>query len=186
MKQRGFTIVELLVVIIIMAILLTLAVVNVRSTQIQARDNERRVDTENIAKAMESFYGDTHQIGSPSSPTKTYPSRPGVSDTSPSNWIMPYLEEKTPLASFYAPGADTEGAKSLVVATNTNTNPASVAPQPTVTTYVYQPLQRDGNLCDNFYLQLCVTFNLYYKLEQATDECPAAANNVCVIRSKHQ
>ena len=40
MKARGFTVVEILVVIIIMAILLTLAVVNVRSTQINARDAE--------------------------------------------------------------------------------------------------------------------------------------------------
>lgn len=38
MERRGFTIVELIITITIMGILLTLAVVNVGTTQLNARD----------------------------------------------------------------------------------------------------------------------------------------------------
>ena len=56
MKRRGFTIVELLVVITIMGALLILNVVNLRGSQISARDAERKVDIESIAANLETFY----------------------------------------------------------------------------------------------------------------------------------
>ena len=57
--RNGFTIIEVLVVIVIMVILLTLGVVGLTSQQKNARDNERRVDTENIARGLERYYNDT-------------------------------------------------------------------------------------------------------------------------------
>lgn len=54
--SRGFTLIEILVTIVIMVILLTLAVANLRSTQIQARDTERRNDVESIARGLEQRY----------------------------------------------------------------------------------------------------------------------------------
>lgn len=56
MKSRGFTIVELIVTITIMAILLTLGVVNLRSSQANARDAERKTDIESLATNLETFY----------------------------------------------------------------------------------------------------------------------------------
>jgi prepilin-type N-terminal cleavage/methylation domain-containing protein len=56
MNRRGFTIVELVIVIAIMAVLLTLGVVNVRASQIDARDAERKTDIETIAQHLETFY----------------------------------------------------------------------------------------------------------------------------------
>jgi prepilin-type N-terminal cleavage/methylation domain-containing protein len=56
MRTRGFTIVELIITITIMGILLTLAVVGVGTTQMNARDNERKADIEAIALHLESFY----------------------------------------------------------------------------------------------------------------------------------
>lgn len=56
MMKRGFTIVELIITITIMGILLTLAVVSVNSTQLQARDAERKTDVESVQAYLESYY----------------------------------------------------------------------------------------------------------------------------------
>ncbi len=54
--KNAFTIVELIIVITIMAILITLGVVNLRGTQANARDNERKTDIETIAQHLETYY----------------------------------------------------------------------------------------------------------------------------------
>ena len=56
MKRRGFTIVELLIVITIMGTLLTLGVASLRASQISARDSERKTDIETIATQLENYY----------------------------------------------------------------------------------------------------------------------------------
>jgi prepilin-type N-terminal cleavage/methylation domain-containing protein len=56
MTRRGFTIVELIIVITIVGILLTLAVVSLNGTQAKARDDERRTDIQSIATTLESVY----------------------------------------------------------------------------------------------------------------------------------
>lgn len=173
MKQRGFTIVELLVVIIIMAILLTLAVVNVRSTQIQARDNERHIDVENIANALESIYANN-------------PS--GYPDMESFPWLYG-LAEKVGNGSLHAPGADTDGEPSLVASTNSDQTVSGVTPAPTTSTYVYQPLTRNNVLCLTYdHDHGCTKFNIYYRTEagsppNTTAEC---SDNICVYRSKRQ
>lgn len=192
MKTRGFTVVELLIVITVMAILLTLAVVNVRSAQANARDAERRTDVENIALTLESFYNATHTVpGSPSFDlSRSYPSTTATASADPANWIIPYIEQRTPAKSLYAPGVDHDGPPSLVVATNNATNPTLVVPEPTLTTYVYQPLSNDpynvgagDALCTSFVTLPCNSFTIYYLVEQPSSECPA---NICVYRSNHQ
>jgi len=56
MRRRGFTIIELVIVIAIMAILMTLGMVNLRSSQANARDTQRRVDIASIAQHLETYY----------------------------------------------------------------------------------------------------------------------------------
>jgi prepilin-type N-terminal cleavage/methylation domain-containing protein len=72
MRNRGFTIVEILIVVFVMGVLLTLGVSNLRSSQISARDSERKTDVESIAINLENFY----RSGSDYSNTTTnrYPS----------------------------------------------------------------------------------------------------------------
>jgi len=60
---------------------------------------------------------------------------------------------------------------------------AGVTPQPTKDQYIYQPIHSDGILCND--AAECRKFNLYYKLENATTDCPAP-NNICMITSKNQ
>ena len=56
MNKRGFSIVELVVVITIMGILLTLATVSFRGYQTDARNEQRRIRAENIARYIENIY----------------------------------------------------------------------------------------------------------------------------------
>ncbi|MDO5344092.1 MAG: prepilin-type N-terminal cleavage/methylation domain-containing protein [Candidatus Saccharibacteria bacterium] len=56
MKRLGFTVIELLIVIAIMAILLTLGVVSFRNYQAHTRDKERMADIQAIQNYLESIY----------------------------------------------------------------------------------------------------------------------------------
>ncbi len=56
MKRSGFTIIELMVVIVIMGALLILNVANLRGSQLSARDAERKTDIEAIAANLETYY----------------------------------------------------------------------------------------------------------------------------------
>lgn len=185
MNQRGFTIVELIIVITIIGILLVLGVVNLRGSQANARDVERKADVQAIALNLESFY----TIGS--STIGRYPSNGIIGQETT---ILPDIDPKSLVAPGVnitpnPPGTQTIRVpdSSLITATCSSTcvqTPAGVTPQPTVDQYVYQPLQSDGNLCING-SQECRKFNIYYRLENPSTDCPDP-NNVCMITSKNQ
>jgi len=59
----GFTLVELLVVMAILAILSTVALGQFTNSQKKARDTQRKSDLDNVARALEMYYNDN----------KTYP-----------------------------------------------------------------------------------------------------------------
>lgn len=56
--KNGFTLVELLIVIAILAILSTLGVSNFQSARIKARDISRKSDLQTISKSLESYVND--------------------------------------------------------------------------------------------------------------------------------
>ncbi len=156
MNRRGFTIVELLIVIALMGILLTLSVVNLRSTQINSRDTERKTDIDTIASQLEIFY----RVGTDNSLVLgRYPS---TAELDNSTDIQANLRDAD-LKSFTPPGAASVNT-GFIDATNSTQTTTGVLPQPTTSTYVYQPLQQNETLC-NSSAQMCTKFNLYYKLE---------------------
>lgn len=56
MKRRvGFTIVEILVVVVILSILASIAIVNFRGVQAQGRDNQRKTDVLLLKSAIEKY-----------------------------------------------------------------------------------------------------------------------------------
>jgi type II secretion system protein G len=59
-NQGGFTIVELLVVIVVIAILVALTLPNLFGLQRRARDDTRKNDLKNIQQALETFYNDNN------------------------------------------------------------------------------------------------------------------------------
>ena len=56
--KRGFTMIEILVVITIIGILITLGIRSYNATQIKARDVRRKADLHNMAKPLEAYFND--------------------------------------------------------------------------------------------------------------------------------
>lgn len=73
-KSKGFTIVELLIVIVVIGILATLVIVTFTGIQQKARDSKRKTDLSAIQAALESYY----------SSNNTYPTLAHLQDSS---WI---------------------------------------------------------------------------------------------------
>ena len=59
-NNRGFTIVELLVVIVVIAILVALTLPNLFGLQRRARDDDRKNDLKNIQSSLETYYSDNN------------------------------------------------------------------------------------------------------------------------------
>ena len=57
--ERGFTLIELLVVISIISVLSSIILASLNSARIKARDAQRKIATEEIAKAMYLYYDNT-------------------------------------------------------------------------------------------------------------------------------
>lgn len=57
-KKRGFTLVELLVVISIMSILTIISVASFVNAQTKARDSQRKSDLDGLSKALMMYYND--------------------------------------------------------------------------------------------------------------------------------
>ncbi len=58
MKNKGFTLVELLVVMAILGVLVTLVASGFRTAQMRGRDGKRKSDLKEIANSLEIFYSD--------------------------------------------------------------------------------------------------------------------------------
>lgn len=138
----GFTIVEVSVIIVVMAILLAVSVQSVIGYQENARDSERYADTEVITKGLERYYRTQSVVTG-----ATYPPT-SVTATTLTNFI-----EST--AATTAPG---QTSSSLIIASTAG------AQTPTVSQYIYQPLNVNGTLCT---AAPCVRYDLYYRIEKA-------------------
>jgi prepilin-type N-terminal cleavage/methylation domain-containing protein len=161
MTRRGFTIVELIITITIMGILLTLAVVNVGTTQAKARDDARKSNIESIASNLESYFI------SGTDGSVNFARYPSTSLVGTASNITASLRDAD-LKSFLPPGT-TDVTQTFLASTNTGTTPAiqtiaGVLPQPTIAQYIYQPIKTDGSICGSSDID-CRKFNLFYRLE---------------------
>lgn len=59
-KQRGFTIVELLIVIVVIGILAAITIVAFNGVQQRGRDSERTSDVKQLKKSLEMFYAENN------------------------------------------------------------------------------------------------------------------------------
>jgi prepilin-type N-terminal cleavage/methylation domain-containing protein len=155
MNRRGFTIIELIIVITIMGILLVLAVVNLRGTQVNSRDEQRKANVEAIAQNLEVFFR-SGTDGSAS--VGRYPSTGIVGNETT---ILRDIDPK----SLISPSSTTS---SLVAATNDTQTVAGITPAPNSSNdvYVYQPMKTiDGGTtwtrCTGGSDE-CRRFNIYY------------------------
>lgn len=70
-KQKGFTIVELLIVIVVIGILATLVIVTFSGIQQKGRDSQRKTDINALQSHVEAYYAQTG----------TYPTAAMINDT---------------------------------------------------------------------------------------------------------
>jgi prepilin-type N-terminal cleavage/methylation domain-containing protein len=151
-RKNGFTLVELLITMVIMVVLITLSVVNLRSTQMTARDDQRTSDVQAIAQQLENYY----KLGSDNEPAGQYPPTDDMGTETDVKASLRDIDSDVVRAPNVAP----TDPISLIIATDTD----PLTPTPTVGTYVYQPLQSDGSICGSAGDE-CRKFNLYYMLE---------------------
>lgn len=169
MKKHGFTIVELLIVIAIMGILMTLSVVNMRDSQVNSRDVERKADIEAIVSSLETYYT------SGTDGSTSFGFYPSTALTSSGSSYMTQTLRDIDTNSLKAPGIS-DPTQTFISATNNIQTTAGVLPQPTYSQYVYQPIASGGTLCTSS--TECRKFNLYYRSE--------VDNNIYMVTSKKQ
>jgi prepilin-type N-terminal cleavage/methylation domain-containing protein len=161
MKSRGFTLIELIVVVVVIGLLIPLTMFTMNGLTLAAQDREREGDVSAIARQLELVY--TNKL------VDNAPNYPGIDSLSASDKTAIFGGGTTGVTE--APGTN---AFSIVGASNANANTTTVSPQPTITTYVYQPLTAAGDLCTS----KCGKFNLYYLKK--------SDNTVVMVKSKRQ
>jgi prepilin-type N-terminal cleavage/methylation domain-containing protein len=176
MKRRaGFTLIELLITITVMVVLIVLSVISLRSTQANARDEERKTDVETIARGLELRYiNGNRKITAPSYVQKG--SYPGYNEMqhamgtsmagfTPAQIVGGYLTElmsDTSAANFVPPGNGTFNIICVSSCQPAETQSVIDAAS-TISKYVYEPIDKTGAICSS---GDCVRFNLYYRTEK--------------------
>ncbi len=138
-NSKGFTIVELLIVIVVIGILAALVLNSFRGVQERARDTERRTDTNAIATQLEVYYTDNGG----------YPIFTGEVNTD--SWITAHLQ-----------GADLNAWRAPGFSANTMVNSAT----PTKDQYGYTPLQSDGTTACT--TEPCAKFKIFWFSEKTS------------------
>lgn len=146
-NQKGFTVVEVLVIVVVISILIGIGALVDNSTKVtyrMARDSERQSDIIALKTLFEQYYRNNSGI------------YPGVAQIAAGSALDSITLNKSILT---APGAT---AVSLEAATsNANIGAGGITTQE----YIYQPLEADGDLCNDTTSSGCTRFKLYYKKE---------------------
>lgn len=184
--HRGFTVVELVVVMAIMAILLTLGMINIQSSRANARDSERKSDIEMIQNGLERYYADSSQT---TGARGSYPDI-SIAATLATNQILP----DTPAAAFTYASKTDQSIPSFYVSTRATTSSVGATttysyPLPTIEQFIYEPLMlvpsSTTTSSTTSYWRVCTAgqqcdrYRIYYRLENAP-------NTTVVLESKHQ
>ena len=136
-KQEGFTIVELLIVIIVIAILATLVLVTFTGTQQSARNTQRQTDIKAVASHLETY----------NAKNSYYPS---LTDLNTETFITEQLK-----------GLDRESTKDPKGTSYEFASGAATSQQ-----YGYTVTDDDGDACDNAVAgNECTRFTLSYQEE---------------------
>lgn len=186
MNNKGFTLIELSIVVAILAILLTLVVVNLNDSMAEARDSERAGDIETIARGLERRYADGNPRASGAGIMKNaYPGTDEilhaqgqpVAAFSPPQIQDGYLTELLPGISKDALTPPDGGSFAVICSASCQPAETESVVNSIVTTdkYIYEPITTNGSVCAG---GDCIRYNLYYRTE--------VDNAVHKLRSQHQ
>lgn len=89
----GFTLMELLVVIVILGVLITLGGASFRGSQVKGRDGRRKTDLRNISLALEQYYTDRGQYPADNGSGKIVAC--GSSGTTVCEWGTPFIDQNS-------------------------------------------------------------------------------------------
>lgn len=205
-SRRGFTIVELVIVMVIMAILMTLGFVSLSKNQANARDTERDADAAAIALGLETRYKEGNSRASSSTYDLSPGSYPGTVEMShiigndmSSSGITPgqisggYGPDALPgtsLKLFSPPGVNSGNYAGFQIrclgSSCSAENSSSISAAVTKNIYLYEPINAAGNVCDGSNANPCVRFNLWWRDEVTTNNSTGNNDTLHVIRSSHQ
>jgi prepilin-type N-terminal cleavage/methylation domain-containing protein len=144
-NQAGFTIVELLIVIVVIGILAALVLNTFQGVQERARDTERRTDINSVATQLEAYYADFGH----------YPSGSTTTDTCGENNSGVYTGD-CGLDVLTTRGLDSDA---LSQPDSTAISVVATTPTPASGNYYYEP-----SSCTS---ERCGAFTLYADLEQS-------------------
>src|SRR5580700_8494609 len=142
-NEHGFTLIELVIVIIILGILLTVVATAYRGVRAKNRNNQRETNITALQGSLESYYAETSMY-------------PTLSELNDASWVsrnMPDLPSgilQDP--SWKAASACTADGHSIVIG------------HPAADCYSYQVIATDGSACDNV-KKICAHYTLTAELE---------------------
>ncbi len=207
--NRGFTIVEVLVTLVIIGIIMGLGTVGLRASLANGRDAERKADVETIARGLEQRYNNGNAKQAIPAYDGVYwmdPDRrnkgfyPGTNEFihtqgtqrggfNPETVVGGYIPENLPgasLASLTSPSGINTGQMCVWMCqpAGTDSQIASIytAPANIQDKYIYEAYDASGNICPHSY---CMGFNLYWISE--TDKAVyKGIPGLKVVKSKHR
>lgn len=198
--KRGFTLIELMIVMIVTATLLGLGVAGFSGIQAQARDKEREADIEIIARGLEQYYKRGNPYYKGEGTTKgTYPGSNTMISIEGTGWCdtayfknpeqaaaysvcKRYYSDALPgvtIAALTPPGKTSTELKHPWLTADAGSNQlitAWIQQELDAGNYVYKPMGDTDALC--YGATDCRRFALFYKKE--------TTGEVVIVRSKHQ
>ncbi len=181
LTRRGFTVVELVVVMVIMAILLVLAGLSISRSQANARDTERKADIDVLARGLEARYvqGGLNPAVTAKPANVTPGSYPSTNEMvhilgrvqanfTPTQIVGGYGPTALPgtTVQAFSPPSWTGAYDGFEISSGSCgvEDKTCIAALITASNYYYEPINADNTRC-NSNVVACVRFNLYWKYE---------------------
>lgn len=128
-KQQGFTVIELIVVLVIIGILASLIVFSYNGVRSRDRDALRQADIDTLQSQLEIFYAENSRY-------------PTLSQLNNSEWLTENMPDLNPETIKDPSWTDTAGC------TGQN-GQAILVESPTTNCYAYSPTSADGEACNS-------------------------------------
>lgn len=109
--DKGFTLIELMLVMIITGVLILIGITTFQSTQIKSRDLRRKSDLKQIANALELYYNDKGRYPKSTTDGLGKISGCGSNDAQLCDWNKPFLDSQGTYYMEYIPDDRVIGRK---------------------------------------------------------------------------